>query len=188
MFHVKHTEKGENRGEMVSRETSAPGAFGNANGEQNGVLGVLPVTVGVHPRALHHAQPLRNGVEKEPDILEDKDRLAPGGGRRGGQEGINVFLRAGYGQGVLHHIVGGGALLLSGGQPEKGAGMPLGVMLLPQQGQHIGRKAEEPQLVGHCGLGLSNFLSGLLLGEVEGAIFAVVQQDEKVQPCRLAAP
>ena len=61
-----------------------------------------------------------------------------------------------------------GGLLLEGGvvQLEQGPGVALGTAVLPQGGQGGRGEPQQPQLIGHGGLGLADALGGLLLGQV----------------------
>ena len=62
-------------------------------------------------------------------------------------------------------MTGGLPLQRGGGKPEQRPSVALGEALLPQQGKHILRQPQQPQLVGDGALGLSQTVGYLLLGE-----------------------
>lgn len=58
VFHVKQSEGGKG-GKL----------FWNANGQADGVVGLLLLTAGIDPGRAHHGKPSGHRVEKETDIL-----------------------------------------------------------------------------------------------------------------------
>ena len=142
------------------------GLAGDADGEENGFVGVPALAVGVDAGGLHHGQAPGDGVEEETDVLNNKGGLGALGG--GGEEGLDIFLGLGYGEAVLNDIAGGVFLLDGQLQAEKGPGVALGEARLPEQAEGLGGELQQAELVGHGGLGFADLAGHRLLGEAGG--------------------
>ena len=81
---------------------------------------------------------------------------------------LHILLGLGHRQPLLRHIAG--SRLLGGGvvQFQKGPGVALGAAVLSQDRQGGRGEPQQPQLIGHGGLGLAHPFGGLLLGEPVG--------------------
>ena len=69
LFHVKQPHPF--RKTAMASAYGAP-LLGNSDGQQDGVLRLLALAVGLYARALHHGQSPSHGVEKQPHILNYK--------------------------------------------------------------------------------------------------------------------
>ena len=76
LFHVKQPHPF--RKTAMASAYGAP-LLGNSDGQQDGVLRLLALAVGLYARALHHGQSPGHGVEKQPHILNYKGWFFSGG-------------------------------------------------------------------------------------------------------------
>ena len=153
LFHVK--QPNPFRTTAMASAYGAP-LLGNSDGQQDGVLRLLALAVGLYARALHHGQSPGHGVEKQPHILNYKGWFFSGGLVCRMKQGFHILLRPGHSKPLLYHMPGGRALELRLLQAEQRPGVALGAAALPQQGEDIRREAEQAQLVGHRRLGLAD--------------------------------
>ena len=144
LFHVKQPHPF--RKTAMASAYGAP-LLGNSDGQQDGVLRLLALAVGLYARALHHGQSPGHGVEKQPHILNYKGWFFSGGLVCRMKQGFHILLRPGHSKPLLYHMPGGRALELRLLQAEQRPGVALGAAALPQQGEDIRREAEQAQLV-----------------------------------------
>ena len=112
VFHVKHPGKRRERGgKAVLVFFSASGGyrsclFGNSNGKQNLLIGLLAATLSGYSGGVHNGQPPLDGVEKQPHILcAVKGKGTAAFGRAG--QALDIFFRPGYGELMTNHMGGG---------------------------------------------------------------------------------
>ena len=130
VFHVKHPGKRRERGgKAVLVFFSASGGyrsclFGNSNGKQNLLIGLLAATLSGYSGGVHNGQPPLDGVEKQPHILcAVKGKGTAAFGRAG--QALDIFFRPGYGELMTNHMGGGLPLKLWTFQAKQGPGVPL---------------------------------------------------------------